>query len=341
MTMSEKGTEMLKIGMVGAGHIAQTHTNCLSNIPDVQIAGAFDSVQEKAEAMAKRYNAVAYKDLSSMLGDVDAIYVCTPPKFHREAAVRAIEAGVHVFCEKPLAVTLEDAEAVEDAVKKASITFTMGFNFRFSPIFSRFKELVGSGKLGDIYSFWGIRILWSPHPPPNWRTDPRFICGMTIESLSHDFDFMRWVAGDVSSIMGKVTTSRSDLEGYDNIISAIMTLKAGGMANIQASWASHVRLHQYGVIGTLGSAVCERGLIRWRTEDESSESIIECNRPEDKVSPYQRESEHFIECIRTGRKPLTSVEDGVATVRISHAVLQSSQQGYPLLVVEGRNHEFH
>ena len=149
---------------------------------------------------------------------------------------------------------------------------------------------------------------------------------MTIESLSHDFDCMRWIAGDVSAVMGKVATSRSDLEGYDNIISAVMTLRSGGIANVQASWASHVRVHQYGVIGSIGSAVCEGNRVRWRTGDSSAENIIKCDRPGDKVSPYQRESEHFIECIAKGRETLTGVEDGAATVRISHAVLKSSQQ---------------
>jgi len=254
---------MLRIGMVGAGHIAQTHTTCLAKIPDVCVAGTFDSIPEKAEAMAKKHEASAYKDLDSMLAEVDAVYICTPPKFHREAAVRATEAGVHVFCEKPLTVSLEDARAVEKAAKRANTIFMVGFNFRFSPALMRLKELVESGKLGDIYSFWSVRILWSPHLPPNWRTDPRFLCGMTIESLSHDFDLMRWMVGDVASVMGKVATSRRDLEGYDNIISAIMTLKSGGMANIQASWASHVHVNQYGVIGVLGSAVCEGGLVRW------------------------------------------------------------------------------
>lgn len=318
---------MLRIGMVGAGHIACVHAESLSGIPDTSIAGVFDSVPEKAKSMTEHYGGIAYGDLDSMLAEVDAVYICTPPKFHREAVIRAVEAGAHVFCEKPLAVSLEDAQAVEDAVKRSNVKFAMGFNFRFSPVFSRFRELVKSGKLGSLHSFWGIRYLWSPHPSPNWRTDPSFLCGMTIESLSHDFDLMRWVAGDVDSVMGRVATSRSDLEGYDNIINAIMMLRSGGIANIQASWASHIRVHQYGVIGTHGSAVCERGVIRWRTEDSSSESIIECNRPEDKVSPYQRESEHFIECVRTGEKTLSGVEDGAATVRISHAVLRSSQQG--------------
>ena len=323
---------MLKIGMVGAGYIAGIHAENLSKIPGVSIAGAFDSMPEKAKSMTERYGGNVYEELDSMLAEMDVVYICTPPKFHREAAINAVEAGVHVFCEKPLTASLEDAQAVEDAVKLSDVKFAMGFNFRFSPAFRRFKELVESGKLGDIYSFWGIRNLWTPNPSPNWRTDPRFLCGMTIESLSHEFDFMRWVIGDVTSAMGRVTTSRSDLEGYDNIVTAIMTLKSGGIANIQASWASHVRVHQYGVIGSLGSAICGRNRVRWKSEDSSAENIIECNRPEDKVSAYQRESEHFIECIRTDGETMTGVEDGAATVRISHAVLQSSQQGIAVTI---------
>jgi len=318
---------MIKIGMVGAGDIAKTHIDNLSKIPDVRIGGVFDVVQEKSESMASRLGAIAYNELESMLKNVDAIYVCTQPQFHRDIIIRATEAGVHVFCEKPLSANLEDAIAIENAVITAKTIFMIGFNFRFSPIFISLKSLVESGKLGDIYSFWGIRVTWLPHLPPNWRTDPRFICGMTIESLSHDFDYMRWVVGDVTSVMGKVATSRSDLKGYDNIASAIMSLKSGGMADLHASWASHVGVSQYGVIGSLGSAVCEGGRVRYRIESDPSDSIIECNKPEDRISPYQRESEHFIECIKTGKKPLTSVKDGVATVRISYAVLQSSQNG--------------
>ena len=318
---------MLRIGMVGAGHIAQTHAEQLATLPEVRLAGALDSVAEKARAMAERYDARAYPDLASMLPQVDVVYVCTPPKFHREAVVAAAEAGVQVFCEKPLAVSLADAEAAQEAVERAGITFMMGFNFRFSPALARLRELVASGALGDLYSFWRLRLLWSPHRPPNWRTDPRFLCGMAIESLSHDFDYMRWVAGDVASVAARVGTSQSDVEGYDNIIAALMTLRCGAMATVHASWASHVGVHQCGVIGTLGSAVCEQDRVRYRAEPDSADRVIECNRPEDRVPTYLRESEHFLDCVRTGRKPMAGVSDGVATVRISHAVLRSSEQG--------------
>jgi predicted dehydrogenase len=149
---------------------------------------------------------------------------------------------------------------------------------------------------------------------------------MTIESMSHDFDFMRWLVGDVTSVMGKVATSRPDLDGYDNIMSAIMTLKSGGMASFHSSWASHLNITQYGLIGTRGTAAFDRGVVRWKREDQPSETVIECNRPEDQIPSHQRETERFIDCLRTGRKPVAGVRDGVATVRISQAVLESSRE---------------
>jgi predicted dehydrogenase len=116
---------MIKIGMVGAGHIANTHAACLQRIPEVNIAGIFDTTQEKAADMAERYGANTYHDLDSMLSEVDAVYVCTTPKFHREAAIRAVESGIHVFCEKPLTVTVEDAEAIEEAVNRSDVVFAV------------------------------------------------------------------------------------------------------------------------------------------------------------------------------------------------------------------------
>jgi myo-inositol 2-dehydrogenase/D-chiro-inositol 1-dehydrogenase len=317
---------MLRIGMVGAGAIAETHAENLARIDGVRIAGVLDAIPEKAAAMSHGCGATAFSSLEGLLAAVDAVYICTPPRFHREAAAAAAMAGVPVFCEKPLAVTVEDAEAIEAAVESSGIPFMVGFNFRTSPPCMRFKELVDSRQLGDVYSFWGVRVVWLPHLAPNWRTDPRFLCGMTIESMSHDFDFMRWLVGDVTSVMGKVATSRSDLDGYDNIMSAIMTLQSGGMASFHSSWASHLNITQYGLIGTQGTAALDRGIVRWKREDQPSENIIECNRPEDKIDSHQREDELFIECLRNGQKPLAGVKDGVATVRISQAVLDSSRE---------------
>jgi predicted dehydrogenase len=91
---------MIKIGMVGSGHIANIHASCLKKISEVSIAGIFDTIPAKTASLAERYGANAYHDLNSMLSEVDAIYICTPPKFHREAALGAIESGGHRVCSR-------------------------------------------------------------------------------------------------------------------------------------------------------------------------------------------------------------------------------------------------
>jgi predicted dehydrogenase len=317
---------MIRIGFVGAGEIARVHTANLSRIADVRLAGVADVDRERAAEFSQETGATVYPDLDAMLPEVDAIYICTPPRFHREAVIRATEAGIATFCEKPLAATVEDAEAIASAVRRSGIPFMVGFNLRFAPLHVHWKELFDSGQVGEVQAFWCTRVMWNPHPAPNWRTDPRFLCGMTVESLSHDFDLMRWIVGDAISVMGRVLNSRSDLDGYDDTMSALLTLERGGVANFHASWASHVTAHQRGLIGTQGAAVLEHGRLRWIGAGSGTEKLIELSPAEQTVSSHQKESAHFIHCLRSGQTPEVGVGDGVATVRISHAVLQSSRQ---------------
>src|SRR5579872_6836052 len=251
---SVKPLSTIRIGMVGAGAIATTHAKTLATIEYVKLAGVYDLLPERAAEYAAKEKTTAYSSLDALLEKCDAIYICTVPQAHREAAVRAAKAGVHVCSEKPLAKTLEDGLAIQEAVERAGISFMVAFPFRFSPGFMRLKEVVASGVLGKIYSYWDTRTIWLPHPPPNWRTDPRFIMGATIESMSHDFDIMRFLVGDVVSAMGKVATSRPDLQGYDNITSCILTLASGAMATIQSTWAGHESIFQVGIIGSDASA---------------------------------------------------------------------------------------
>jgi myo-inositol 2-dehydrogenase/D-chiro-inositol 1-dehydrogenase len=324
--------------MVGAGQIAHVHATTLAATEGAEVVGFHDVVAPRAAAMAEAFGAGAagagasgarpFGSLPELLAEVDAVCVCTMPQFHREAVEAAAAAGKHVFCEKPLAASVEDALAMQAAVERAGITCMMGFNFRFSPATVRLKELVESGQLGAPHSYYAIRALWLPHEPPNWRTDPRFIVGMTIESLSHDFDYMRWVVGDAVSAMGRVATTRPDLVGYDNVTSAILSLANGGMASFHQTWASHVAVNRFGVVGSLGSASMDWGPVRWRRDGDTQDRIIPVDdRPEDHVSSHELEMRHFVACLRDGRAPLTNVRDGVATVRISHAVLESSRTG--------------
>jgi predicted dehydrogenase len=315
---------MLRIGMIGAGTIAEMHAGNLTRIDGVTITGAVDISKDRAGEFVARFGGRQFDGFEDLLAECDAVYICTPPQHHREPSVLAAKAGVHVFCEKPLATTVDDALAIEKAVVDSGITYMVGFNMRYSPAFPHIKNMIDDGVLGDIYSFWGTRVLWLPHLPPNWRTNPKFICGMTIESLSHDFDVLRWMAGDVVAATGLVATSRPDLDGYDNILSTFLNLESGGMASFHSSWASHVHFSQYGIIGTKGSIAFDWEKVRIKTEADSNERTLEFKNPSDNVESHRRETEHFIDCLKNGKTPNIGVSDGVGTVLISAAVLQSS-----------------
>lgn len=326
---------MIKVGFIGAGQIAAVHAETVAATDGAEVAGFYDTVPDRCRSLAAQFSSRVYGKLDDLLTDIDAVFICTPPKFHREAAIAAARAGVHVFCEKPLADTLADAQAIAAEVAKSGIAFMVGFCFRFSSNFMKLKAIVASGDLGPIHSFYAVRVQHLPHLAPNWRTDQRFVCGMTIESLSHDFDLMRWVVGNPVSVYGTVATDRPDLEGYDNIMSAVMKLESGGMASFHSSWVSALLVCDHGVVGAKGTVVSQsypHSLVRYKTLADERERIDNLDSPEDKQSSHSLETRHFLECLKTGSPTLTTVEDGVATVKISTALLQSAREDRPIKI---------
>lgn len=324
---------MIRVGFAGAGQIAATHAQTVAGVEGARVAGFYDIDHRRSESLASQFSSKSYREENALLENVDAVYICMPPKFHRETAVAAAQAGVHVFCEKPLADTLEDAQQIAAAVAGADIKFMVGFCFRFSAGFKKLKSIVDSGSLGPVRSFFAVRILYLPHLAPNWRTDQRFVCGMTIESLSHDFDLMRWLVGDPLSVYGVVATDRPDLDGYDNIMSAIMKLKSGAMASFHSNWVSAVSVCEHGVVGANGTAVAQsypHSLVRYKALAGEREHVDDLDSREDQESSHSLETRHFLQCIQTGAPTLTSVADGVATVKMSSALLQSAREDRPI-----------
>lgn len=162
---------MIKIAFVGAGGIAQAHARALAKLPEAELASVYDINSEKAQATAAAYGGRAYENLEECISAADAVYVLTPPSTHRESALAAIRAGKHVLCEKPLAITVEDAEAMVRSAREAGVWLMTAFNHRFRPGFIRLKQMVDSGALGDVVTFWCQRIgMGISAKRYNWRT---------------------------------------------------------------------------------------------------------------------------------------------------------------------------
>ncbi len=331
----------VRVAVVGTGGIARRHGFALKEHPDVELVGAIDVSREKSEAFAAQWGGKPYDRLSDCLGKVDAVYILTPPGFRRGYAVEAMSAGKHVFCEKPLAITIEDGEAIVEMAQKKGVIAMTGFNQRYRKGYSRLHDVVAAGTLGKPYHFWCQRFGMGAGAlgvikGQNWRTEQATLCGMTVESLSHDVDMMRWIMNDeVVSVYGITHSTAVNLQGFDNNSHVLMRLRSGASAVIDASWSSRIGFNNRGVLGERGTAFVSGTAIGnngiWcsrefhvKTDDNEYENVEMLQDDLDEKS-YQEETKDFIKAILTGSRPLVSAMDGFETLRVSHAILESAK----------------
>ncbi len=320
---------MVNIVIVGAGGISRTHSSSLMRIATANIVGVVDPNEERAQTLASAVGASVYKNLEDCVDRADVVYILTPPSTHRELALTAINAGKHVVCEKPISISLDDAEAMVQSAKQADVKLMIAFNNRFRKGFNRLREMANSGTLGKIINMWSQRI--GPGIPQgyNWRTDPQLMCGMSIESLSHDIDLIRWTAGEIVDVRANIVASNPDLKGFDDNAHVVLTLSNGGTAVIHASWSSHLGMNTRGVIGTLGTAVVDGpGLwdgrhFRWKTCEMTDEHIEVINDSYATSDCYELENRHFLDCVTNDLPPTITGADGLAALKVSHAILDS------------------
>jgi len=322
---------MLKIAIVGTGGIAQRHMRGLATIPDARFVAMVDRDRKRAEEAAHIFGGEVFDTLKDALPHVDVVYVLTPPSFHRELSVQALRAKKQVIVEKPIAIKIEDAESMVEEAEKAGVQLIVTFNMRFRKGFRKLKATVESGKLGPIVNLWSQRLGIGFGEEYNWRTDPKLLCGMSIESLSHDIDLIRWFGGDISNVRANTYNSRKDLPGFDDSANVALTMKSGAGAMIHSCWHSYAGLNSRGVVGEEGTAyVSGPGLwectgLHWKTKDMENEQIEVFHDPLDDAS-YLEENRHFLECIDEGSTPLVTGMDGLKALRVSHGILKSSRE---------------
>ncbi len=325
----------MKTVIIGAGGIAEKHAESINRLPNVKVAGVMDVKYENAKKIADICNSKVVSKLEEVLDEVQMIHLLTPPSKRLEYAEIALKAGKHVLCEKPIAVNMQDAQKLSDLAKENGVLFMTAFNMRFRPGYLKLQEDVLSGRLGDIISIWSHRIgPGSGFKTPlseSWRTDPNLVCGMTIESLSHDIDMFRGLGVEITSVSARVKGVRPELPSFDNNAQVVLGLNNGAGALIHASWASHLPMSSRGVIGTKGTAVVSgAGFFdfmehRIKTQEMDNEQVTAINDPFDSKS-YFEENKYFVECIENGKKPFITAENGVEALKVSLGILESSRE---------------
>lgn len=324
---------MVRIGIIGAGGIAQQHMRSLMEVDDTQVSAVADNDLAKAEALAGTCGAVAMADYSQMLDATDAVYICTPPTLHAEQVAAVAEAGKPVFCEKPIATTLEDGRRIMEAVRRHGVPMMVGFNMRFREPFRMLKDVCASGELGEPISYWTTRMAPSTPAAGDWRVTPGLLCGITTESVSHDIDLLRWLGGETTSVTARLFNTQPKLPGYDDNLSALLELQNGATATLNVSWSAQLSGNTRGVVGTDGAAAVEGpgmwtlARVRARSSDDEGERVMPFDDDVANDMGYLAEACHFVECLRDGTPFTTTEADGLAALRVSLAMQQSSREG--------------
>lgn len=319
---------MLNIGLAGSGLMGRTHSAALRRIPGARVVAVYSRTPDKARQLADEWGARVYTSLEGMLDDdiVDAIDICLPTHLHRNAVELACIKGKHIFCEKPIAPTAEDAQAMIDVCRQAGVVLMIGHSTRFNPESLAVREQLLNGALGNI----GVVRTTRAGEFPAWASwySDYGTSGTLIDLAIHDFDFLRWCLGPITRVFAN-QVSAGKLEHSQTIL----RFASGAMAHVEASWA-------YPPGTTLQIAIEAAGSNGLALFDRTSCSPVQTymadcgglavsDNPMAKNS-YVRELEHFLDCIRTGETPLTSGEEALQSLLVSLAAIRSAKTGMPV-----------
>jgi predicted dehydrogenase len=200
---------MINVAIVGGGFMGQTHAGAWSALPGrARVAVVSSRSRERASRVAALCGAEATDDLYGPLtrADVDVVDICLPTPQHREAAERAFAAGKHVLLEKPIALTLEDADAIVAAAERAGKLLVVGLVLRFWPEYAELRQIVASGELGRPLAASALRL--SPPPAWNdWMIDPARSGGVCVDLMVHDFDTLSAILGPPRRVFARALRS--------------------------------------------------------------------------------------------------------------------------------------
>jgi len=266
----------LKVGVIGCGSIARhRHLVEYHAHEEVEIVAVCDVIQERALEMAEKFGAAAYTDYQELLqnGEVDAVSICTPNALHAPMSIRALQSGKHVLCEKPMATSLAEAEAMIEAAKAAQKKLMIAHNQRFVPSHDKAHELIQSGDLGRIYSFrtafgHGGPEGWSIDGANSWFFDKKqaFIGAMGDLGV-HKTDLMRFLLNEeFTEVAAFIETSAKENTDVDDNAVFILKTESGIIGTLAASWSYGAKEDNSTII------YGEKGILR--LEDDPDHSLI-------------------------------------------------------------------
>jgi len=320
----------MKILVAGCGSIGARHIGNLKSLGISDIIGC-ESDRKMLDLIQKKYGIPVFTDLNAALKQCpDAVFICTPPHLHIKVALETVKTGAHLFIEKPISHNLKNIDKLIRIAKARRLVIMVGYNWRFYRGLETVKTLLSKGKIGRIIS---IRIEAGQYLP-DWRpqqdyrksyTAKKSMGGGIILDGSHEIDYARWLFGDVKEVFclaGKLSNLKVDTED-----TAEITLKFRNniIANVHLDFVQRVYSRSCKIIGEKGTILWDypTKTIKIYTPKENNPKPIK-TKPNDM---YLNEVRHFINCIKSDKKPLVDGIEGKKTLEVALSAKKSARTG--------------
>jgi myo-inositol 2-dehydrogenase/D-chiro-inositol 1-dehydrogenase len=330
---------MLSICLIGAGRIAAVHARNIAARKDLRLAIVVDVNLEAATRLAEPYGAAASADVTGALSGpgVDAVLIASSSNTHAELIVRAVEAGKPVFCEKPLDLDLERANACLREIAGKNVPVFVDFNRRFDPNHAALERALRTGEAGAL-ELVSITSR-DPEPPPvgYLANSPG---ALFLETMVHDFDMARWLFGEepvelFAMASGLIEPAFRPLGEPDTAVVVLRT-DSGRLCQINNSWRATYgydqRIEVLGSGGMLRSDNLRRTTLERYDAAAVRGDVFPYFFTERYAEAYRRALDHFADVVRHGEEPLITAEDGRRALVLADAALRSAKSGEPMRI---------
>jgi len=319
--------EPIRFGLVGAGAIAQAYAQAFEQTERAVLAAVADCRLAAAQAIAQAVGCPAFDSAESMIdqAELDAAIVCTPPSTHRDICCDLLDRGLHVLCEKPLAIDSSAAIEMISAAEARDLVFTMASKFRYVADVTQAKALIAAGVVGEVVLFENI-FTGRVDMTRRWNSDPHIAGGgVLIDNGTHSVDVTRYCLGELAEVQA-MEGNRIQFLPVEDTAKMFVRSREGVLGSIDLSWSVSKELPYFiAVYGSIGTILVGWWESKYRRSGDADWTVFGAGY--NKVDAFKRQIENFAGAVR-GEEPLVvTPEDALASVQVIEAAYRSLARG--------------
>jgi len=331
--------EKVHVGIIGCGGMGSYHAKSLSKMEGVEILAAADANPDTLKRFVQEHNVkYSFMDYDQMLDieAIDAVLICIPTFLHHSAVLSSARKGKHIFCEKPIAMSLEDAQEMIEVCQGNNVKLMIGFVRRFDNFWGKARELIRDGVLGRPVVWHDLSS--STGAPSDWYFDEAKGGGPLIDGAVHNYDFGHYTFGGVSKVYASTMTFKNDISAIDTG-SAIIKYNSGDQHIISWSWGlprGALGARVTDIIGPKGALVFPGSFNQAEVPqsiDQKRYGVFLFSSKEgkkewvkwEKNDMFLDELQHFIDCITNDKEPRVTGEDGKRALDVGLSILRSGR----------------